>query len=239
MASNQRTYPNTYFAWYNDDNRLAVVSKDTESVSGERTTELYDTWQGQGDLSGTLSDIDGNGTTATATARGPLSLARYATAAASAASNALGVGLQGTASNTSFTKTPVANHGYWVGANQPANSPSFPSGVTYSTVSRLDFDNDTTMALTRGYQPAEIYRSAGTGNTTHGYIGGGSPADFGTVINRIDYANDSLLTTLRGHLNTSKIRLAAVSNLNFGYFGGGGPSPFSSVYRVDYTGDNI
>lgn len=68
MASNQRTYPNTYFAWYNDDNRLAVVSKDTENVSGERTTELYDTWQGQGDLSGTLSDIDGNGTTATATA---------------------------------------------------------------------------------------------------------------------------------------------------------------------------
>jgi len=55
MASNQRTYPNTYFAWYNDDNRLAVVSKDTESVSGERTTELYDTWQGQGDLSGNIT----------------------------------------------------------------------------------------------------------------------------------------------------------------------------------------
>ena len=68
MASNQRTYPNTYFAWYNDDTRVAIVSKDTTSASGERTTELYDTWQGTGDLDGTLSDIDGNGSTATATA---------------------------------------------------------------------------------------------------------------------------------------------------------------------------
>ena len=68
MAINKRTYPNTYFAWYNDDSRIAIVSKDTENVGGERVTELYDTWQGQGDLSGTLSDIDGNGSTATATA---------------------------------------------------------------------------------------------------------------------------------------------------------------------------
>ena len=67
MASNQRTYPNTYFAWYNDDNRLAVVSKDTENVSGERTTELYDTWQGQGDLSGTITNIAESGGTATIT----------------------------------------------------------------------------------------------------------------------------------------------------------------------------
>ena len=55
MATNKRTYPNDYFAWYNDDKRLALVALDTTSTSGERTKEKYDTYQGDGDLSGTIS----------------------------------------------------------------------------------------------------------------------------------------------------------------------------------------
>ena len=51
---NKRTYPNNYFAWYNDDNRIALITEDTTSTSGERTTEKYDTFQGSGD-SGTIS----------------------------------------------------------------------------------------------------------------------------------------------------------------------------------------
>ena len=43
MATNKRTYPNDYFAWYNDDKRLAIVCLDTTSTSGERTKEKYDT----------------------------------------------------------------------------------------------------------------------------------------------------------------------------------------------------
>ena len=45
MATNKRTYPNDYFAWYNDDNRIAVVCEDTSSTSGERTKEKYDSYQ--------------------------------------------------------------------------------------------------------------------------------------------------------------------------------------------------
>jgi len=45
MATNKRTYPNTYFAWYNDDQRLAIVCEDTTATSGERTKEKYDTYQ--------------------------------------------------------------------------------------------------------------------------------------------------------------------------------------------------
>ena len=64
----ERTYPNDYFAWFNDDQRLAILSLDTTSTtSGERTTERFDTFQGAGNLSGTITDLDGNGTTATAT----------------------------------------------------------------------------------------------------------------------------------------------------------------------------
>jgi hypothetical protein len=68
MATNKRTYPNDYFAWYNDDTRLGIVTLDTTSTSGERTSEKYDSFQGTGDLSGTIStfvDYDGtvSGTT--------------------------------------------------------------------------------------------------------------------------------------------------------------------------------
>ena len=40
-----RNYPNDYFAWYNDDKRLAILCLDTTSTSGERTKEKYDTYQ--------------------------------------------------------------------------------------------------------------------------------------------------------------------------------------------------
>ena len=46
MATNKRTYPNNYFAWYNDDNRVAILTQDTTATSGERTSEKYDTHQG-------------------------------------------------------------------------------------------------------------------------------------------------------------------------------------------------
>ena len=46
MAINKRTYPNSYFSWYNDDNRVAILTQDTTATSGERTQEKYDTFQG-------------------------------------------------------------------------------------------------------------------------------------------------------------------------------------------------
>ena len=51
----KRTYPNSYFAWYNDDKRVAIVCQDTTTGSGERTVEKYDTFQGDGNLSGNIT----------------------------------------------------------------------------------------------------------------------------------------------------------------------------------------
>ena len=48
MATNTRTFPNSYYTWYNDDDRLAILVQDVTSTSGERTTEKYDTFQGSG-----------------------------------------------------------------------------------------------------------------------------------------------------------------------------------------------
>ena len=52
----KRNYPNDYFAWFNDDQRLAILCLDTTSTtSGERTTEKYDTFKDGGNLSGTIT----------------------------------------------------------------------------------------------------------------------------------------------------------------------------------------
>jgi hypothetical protein len=54
-----RTYPNEYFAWFNDDKRLAILALDTTSTgSAERTIEKYDSFQDSGNLSGTITDAD-------------------------------------------------------------------------------------------------------------------------------------------------------------------------------------
>tara|TARA_R100000808_G_C2124495_1_gene134985 strand:+ start:553 stop:957 length:405 start_codon:yes stop_codon:yes gene_type:complete len=45
----KRNYPNDYFAWYNDDNRLAIVARVLTSDvanSAETTTDSYDTYTG-------------------------------------------------------------------------------------------------------------------------------------------------------------------------------------------------
>ena len=49
MATDKRSFPNSYFAWYNDDDRLALVcrvlSNDTAD-STETTLDKYDTYTG-------------------------------------------------------------------------------------------------------------------------------------------------------------------------------------------------
>ena len=43
MATSKRTYPNDYFAWYNDDNRLAIVSRSLSSDSTTIVDDVFDT----------------------------------------------------------------------------------------------------------------------------------------------------------------------------------------------------
>ena len=45
----KRNFPNDYFAWYNDDNRLAIVNRvltSDVSDSTETSTDTYDTYTG-------------------------------------------------------------------------------------------------------------------------------------------------------------------------------------------------
>jgi len=57
-----RDYPNKNFAWYNDDKRLAIIARDiTSTDTSERTVEPYDSWQGDGNLSGTMTTFEAVG----------------------------------------------------------------------------------------------------------------------------------------------------------------------------------
>ena len=69
MATDKRTFPNDYFAWYNDDDRLAVVCKvlsNDVSDSTETTTDTYDTYTGSSITDGIKITIHSKYETATA-----------------------------------------------------------------------------------------------------------------------------------------------------------------------------
>ena len=49
MATDKRSFPNSYFAWYNDDDRLAVVCKilsNDTTDSTETSLDKFDTFSG-------------------------------------------------------------------------------------------------------------------------------------------------------------------------------------------------
>ena len=71
-----RDYPNKSFAWYNDDKRLAIVSRDSNSsdITG-LNTEPYDSFQGAGSLSGTISAFANHNDVVTGTVKATCSAA--------------------------------------------------------------------------------------------------------------------------------------------------------------------
>ena len=168
--------------------------------------------------------IDFSNDLATSSIRGPLSLARGYHLAA----------------------TGNSNYGWFAGGRTPSTAPS----VTYSTVDRIDFSNDSVQASPRGVLTSARYQLAATGNSNYGWFGG----EFSnSIIDRINFANDSVTASPRGPLSTTRMQLAATSGQarsssvrlqkagNFGWFGGGsipGPSASLTVNRMDFSNDN-
>ena len=52
-----RNYPNNYFAWYNDDDRLAILERVTSTDASQTHKEMWDSVQSGGDLSGTITSF--------------------------------------------------------------------------------------------------------------------------------------------------------------------------------------
>ena len=132
----------------------------------------------------------------------------------------------------------AGTYGWWGGG---WNGSTFPN--TPSTVSRIDFTNDTVTALSRG--PLSLGRTqlGGAGNASYGWFTGGfnTPATGSlSVVDRIDYANDSPTTASpRGLLTTSRANApVALSNTTYLWVAGGLAGE-SSVERITMSNDTI
>ena len=121
----ERTYPNDYFSWFNDDQRLAILSLDTTSTgSSERTTEAYDTFQGDGNLSGNI--------TATSTGGGG---SVTITSASHGLANGDRVIISGTTSyNSSYAVSSIATNTFVITETNSTDDEGASSGVTWTSL---------------------------------------------------------------------------------------------------------
>jgi len=123
------------------------------------------------------------------------------------------------------------------------------SGVNFTTVDRIDFDNDTATASPKGNLNYGRGRAGGAGNLTHGYIFGGSVwsnSSF-SYIERVQYSNDTATTSNVSNLSNRNQWYgfsSSVGNNSYGYTGGsdnGGAPAYtggdSILDRLDYAND--
>lgn len=130
--------------------------------------------------------------TATATTKGPLSMARAALAA-----------------------TGNDTDGWWAGGYASTPSP----GTFRSTVDRVTFATDTATASVRGSLTNANFRMAATGTPSYGWFGAGYA---GAVVERITFATDTATASVRGPLSSARTYLAAsTDSTTYGWFGGG------------------
>ena len=116
------------------------------------------------------------------------------------------------------------NFGYFGGGFAP----------NFSTVDRVDYNNDTVTASPKGNLSAARSYLGATGNADFGYFAGSNSPS--SAVDRVDYSNDTATASPKGDFDISLIKSTAnASNPNFGYFGGG--SSISTVRRIDFSND--
>jgi len=107
-----------------------------------------------------------------------------------------------------------------------------------TTVSRIDFDNDTATAVAKGPLSNDGFPKASVGSFSYGYFSGGetSPGSYITSTLRLDYSSDTPTTAVKGPLSAANRRShAAVGDNSYGYHCAG--PALSSVDRIDYSND--
>ena len=158
MAS--RTYPNDYFAWFNDDQRLAILCLDTTSTdSSERTTEKYDTFQGDGNLSGNI--------TATSTSAGSSVIITSASHGLTySSSKADRVSISGTTSyDGNYTITAASTDTFTISATNSTSNEGASSGVTWAS---LFVDNGLRITYHSKYELVTLASLTSELSTTNG-----------------------------------------------------------------------
>jgi hypothetical protein len=173
---------------------------------------LSDGWYGGGTQSGvgdisTVNRITYATDTATASIKGPLSLARAY--------------LGATSDGTTYG---------WFGGGQTG-------APVRSAVDRITYATDTATASVRGPLSGNRSRVTGTGTSTDGWFGGGYGGSPLSTVNRITYATDTATASVKGSLNIpTGFMAASTDGTTYGWFAGGF-GPYSAVQRITYAND--
>jgi hypothetical protein len=130
-----------------------------------------------------------------------------------------------------------SSYGYF-GGSEPIDG---ASPVVISTISRLDFFNETLSDPGKNL-PSARARLAATSSNSYGYFGGGIPG-FLSTISRLDFSNETLSDPGK-NLPSARSELAATSSNSYGYFGGGGTPPdaktlISTISRLDFSNETL
>ena len=135
-----------------------------------------------------------------------------------------------------------SNFGYFAGGWAEC----CPYLVPFSTIDRIDFDNDTEVCVQKGALLSNTSYNRGFSSTNHGYSVGGNqpyPQVPLSLIDRIDYANDSVTASSRGTLeNAVGANAGTFASADFGYICGGqnpqAPQPYYSLtQRLEFAND--
>ena len=118
----------------------------------------------------------------------------------------------------------------------------------YSRVDKITYSTDTTAAAPSAFVSGDggssgRYGVAATGNSTHGYFGGGGytsagfPEGDSTYMDKLTYSSDTTAAVPGANLTGGRVIQGATGNSTAGYFGGGGPGPLSTMDKVTYSTD--
>ena len=216
-------------------------------------------WSGGGNLGpstiSTVNRMTFATDTATASVRGPLSLARYGISGAGTlsagwlAGGYMSPGPRSTVDRITYaTDTATASvrgplSQLFVDGGGVFGSSSTSDGTTYgwvgssinsSTVNRITYATDTATASNRGPLTIGRYAGTATGDTSYGWYIGGNNSTYAppqlSQVDRITYATDTATASARGSLTTAVAYTAAVTDGTYGWVGAG--SVGAPIYRI-------
>ena len=132
----------------------------------------------------------------------------------------------------------------WVLLEDVWLEPSFP-GTGYfgggnpvtSQMDKVTYASDTTAAVPGANLTVARGGLAATGNSTHGYFGGGGLSPITAQMDKVSYSSDTTAAVPGANLTATRYGLAATGNSEAGYFGGGGPGPVSTMEKITYSSD--
>jgi len=156
-----------------------------------------------------------------------LSGARYTGASSGARSNGL----------SNFTPNPIGLR-YRDGVRTTPNTGYFSGGTpssSVSTIDKIDFSTDRSGLVPGLNLTTARGGHAATGNSTHGYLAGGTPGTLPTE--KINYFTDTIANAATtADLGVNISLLGATGNTDAGYFAGGLPTT-AQMRKITYVND--